>query len=66
MATKTKPRPAVRKKTTAVTAPPVEPVLPDTAEPYGILVTGVGGTGGVTIGAIVGMAAHLEGKGVAG
>ncbi len=31
--------------------------------PYGILVTGVGGTGVVTIGAILGMAAHLEGKG---
>ena len=27
------------------------------------MVTGVGGTGVVTIGAIVGMAAHLEGKG---
>jgi indolepyruvate ferredoxin oxidoreductase len=32
-------------------------------KPYGILVTGVGGTGVVTIGAILGMAAHLEGKG---
>ena len=31
---------------------------------YGILVTGVGGTGVVTIGALLGMAAHLEGKGV--
>jgi indolepyruvate ferredoxin oxidoreductase len=31
--------------------------------PYAILVTGVGGTGVVTIGAILGMAAHLEGKG---
>ena len=46
--------------------PPLpEPALPDTAEPYGILVTGVGGTGVVTIGALLGMAAHLEGKGVA-
>jgi indolepyruvate ferredoxin oxidoreductase len=43
-----------------------EPKLPALAEPYGILVTGVGGTGVVTIGAIVGMAAHLEGKGFAG
>jgi len=34
------------------------------AEPYGILVTGIGGTGVVTIGALLGMAAHLEGKGV--
>jgi indolepyruvate ferredoxin oxidoreductase len=40
-----------------------EPVLPAIDEPYGILVTGVGGTGVVTIGALVGMAAHLEGKG---
>ncbi|MGD9617574.1 MAG: indolepyruvate ferredoxin oxidoreductase family protein [Alphaproteobacteria bacterium] len=42
-----------------------EPALPALAEPYGILVTGVGGTGVVTIGALLGMAAHLEGKGVA-
>ncbi len=41
-----------------------EPALPDLAKPYGILVTGVGGTGVVTIGALIGMAAHLEGKGV--
>ena len=41
-----------------------EPALPGLVEPYGILVTGVGGTGVVTIGALVGMAAHLEGKGV--
>ncbi len=40
-----------------------EPVLPPLDEPYGILVTGVGGTGVVTIGAIVGMAAHLEERG---
>ncbi|HVL56487.1 MAG TPA: indolepyruvate ferredoxin oxidoreductase family protein, partial [Burkholderiaceae bacterium] len=31
---------------------------------YGILVTGIGGTGVVTIGQLIGMAAHLEGKGV--
>ena len=41
-----------------------EPVLAATAEPYGILITGIGGTGVVTIGALLGMAAHLEGKGV--
>src|SRR6202007_585396 len=34
-----------------------------TDRPYSIIVTGVGGTGVVTIGAILGMAAHLEGKG---
>jgi indolepyruvate ferredoxin oxidoreductase len=39
------------------------PSLPLTNHPYGIIVTGVGGTGIVTIGAIIGMAAHLEGKG---
>ena len=46
---------------------PVVPEPPAQAvdQPYGILVTGVGGTGVVTIGAIVGMAAHLEGKGFA-
>jgi indolepyruvate ferredoxin oxidoreductase len=39
------------------------PELPTLQEPYGILVTGVGGTGVVTIGALIGMAAHIEGKG---
>ncbi|TAK89447.1 MAG: indolepyruvate ferredoxin oxidoreductase family protein [Burkholderiaceae bacterium] len=38
-------------------------VTPPLDRPYNILVTGVGGTGVVTIGAILGMAAHLEGKG---
>jgi indolepyruvate ferredoxin oxidoreductase len=32
-------------------------------EPYGILVTGIGGTGVITVGALIGMAAHLEGRG---
>ena len=41
-----------------------DPTLPALDDPYGILVTGVGGTGVVTIGALIGMAAHLEGKGV--
>jgi indolepyruvate ferredoxin oxidoreductase len=41
-----------------------EPVLPDLAAPYGIVIAGVGGSGVVTIGALIGMAAHLEGKGV--
>jgi indolepyruvate ferredoxin oxidoreductase len=44
------------------TLPAPSPVA-STAEPYGILVTGIGGTGVVTIGALLGMAAHLEGKG---
>lgn len=41
-----------------------EPVLPTIGKPYGIIVTGIGGTGVVTIGGVLGMAAHLEGKGV--
>ena len=41
-----------------------EPAHPSTSDPYGILVTGIGGTGVVTIGALIGMAAHIEGKGV--
>ena len=40
-----------------------EPTLPALEQPYGIMVTGVGGTGVVTIGAILGMAANLEDKG---
>ncbi|MBT6275809.1 MAG: indolepyruvate ferredoxin oxidoreductase family protein [Chromatiales bacterium] len=41
-----------------------EPVLPSSAEPYGIMITGIGGTGVITIGALLGMAAHLDGRGV--
>src|SRR5450432_4145895 len=41
-----------------------QPQFPiDLAQPWNILVTGIGGTGVVTIGALIGMAAHLEGKG---
>jgi len=32
-------------------------------KPYNIFITGIGGTGVITIGALLGMAAHLEGKG---
>jgi indolepyruvate ferredoxin oxidoreductase len=41
-----------------------EPALPALERPHGVLITGVGGTGVVTIGQILGMAAHLEGRGV--
>ena len=41
-----------------------EPTLPGSVEPYGIMVTGIGGTGVITIGALLGMAAHIEGKGI--
>ena len=44
---------------------PPAPTLPSLADkPYGVLITGIGGTGVVTIGAIMGVAAHIEGKGV--
>jgi indolepyruvate ferredoxin oxidoreductase len=39
-----------------------QPILPSTAQAYGVIVTGVGGTGVVTIGQIMAMAAHLQGK----
>ena len=41
-----------------------DPKLPAIDQTYNIIVTGVGGTGVVTIGGILGMAAHLEGRGV--
>ncbi|MDD2544864.1 MAG: indolepyruvate ferredoxin oxidoreductase family protein [Burkholderiaceae bacterium] len=45
--------------------PPLpEPQLPPADTAWGIVVGGVGGTGVITIGALLGMAAHLEGKGV--
>ncbi|MDO8438997.1 MAG: 2-oxoacid:acceptor oxidoreductase family protein, partial [Telluria sp.] len=40
-----------------------EPVLPACEQPYNILINGIGGTGVITVGALMGMAAHLEGKG---
>ena len=58
---------ALRKPAKASVAPPDElptPVLPALDRPYNIVITGVGGTGVVTIGSLLGMAAHLEGKGV--
>ncbi len=45
--------------------PPLPAVTPaPLGAPYGVLVTGIGGTGVITIGQILAMAAHLEGKGV--
>jgi indolepyruvate ferredoxin oxidoreductase len=40
-----------------------EPETPTTGPCYDLMVTGVGGTGVVTVGALITMAAHLEGKG---
>jgi indolepyruvate ferredoxin oxidoreductase len=45
--------------------PPLpEPTLPNADKAWGIVVGGVGGTGVITIGQLLGMAAHMEGKGV--
>lgn len=38
-----------------------EPESVDLASPYNLLIAGVGGTGVITLGAIISMAAHLEG-----
>ena len=40
-----------------------EPVIPKIDGTHNIVITGVGGTGVVTIGAILAMAAHVDGKG---
>ncbi|MBI5269846.1 MAG: indolepyruvate ferredoxin oxidoreductase family protein [Burkholderiales bacterium] len=45
--------------------PPVpDPELPDATRAWGIVVAGIGGTGVITIGQLLGMAAHVEGRGV--
>jgi indolepyruvate ferredoxin oxidoreductase len=59
---------ALRKPRAAETAPPqapqpeIAPLAP--GKSYGIVITGVGGTGVVTVGQLIGTAAHLEGRGV--
>jgi indolepyruvate ferredoxin oxidoreductase len=40
-----------------------DPQIPQLDECFDVLVTGVGGTGVITVGALITMAAHLEGKG---
>jgi indolepyruvate ferredoxin oxidoreductase len=42
---------------------PLPTFASDLSQPWNILITGVGGTGVVTIGALLGMAGHLEGRG---
>lgn len=62
----------LRKKDKAkVPAPATLGALPEPAVPplaasqvWGIVVAGVGGTGVITIGQLLGMAAHMEGKGI--
>jgi len=60
-----KPEP-VKQKADPLQGVPEAPVfaLDDKREEWAAVIDGIGGTGVVTIGAILGMAAHLEGKGV--
>ncbi|GAB4571682.1 MAG: indolepyruvate ferredoxin oxidoreductase family protein [Rhodothalassiaceae bacterium] len=55
-------RPAAGKGEAALPVLP-EPRIAAISDSWNILVTGIGGTGVLTIGALLGMAAHLEGKG---
>ena len=58
-------KPKKEKKGDLSALPPLpEPALPLAETAWGIVVGGVGGTGVITIGQLLGMAAHLEGKGV--
>lgn len=41
-----------------------EPKIATCDEPYSIVITGIGGTGVITVGAVLSMAAHMEEKGV--
>ena len=47
----------------AVTAALPAPVSASSEQPFSLLITGIGGSGVVTLGALIGMAAFLEGKG---
>ncbi|MGI4719396.1 MAG: indolepyruvate ferredoxin oxidoreductase family protein [Janthinobacterium lividum] len=60
-----KPKPAAPAVGAATSAPPALPMpaIPSVESPFGILIAGVGGTGVVTVGQILAMAAHVEGKG---
>ena len=59
-------RPGAVDTSQVVFDPLPEPALPDIdARPWNTVVTGVGGTGVLTITALIAMAAHIEGKGCA-
>jgi len=46
-----------------INSPISEPILPEIQKSYGIMIAGIGGTGVVTIGAILATAAQIDGKG---
>lgn len=55
--------PTVSTKTAVLEIVLTEPSLPAIELPYNVLVTGIGGTGVLTVASILAMAAHIEGKG---
>jgi indolepyruvate ferredoxin oxidoreductase len=58
-------KPKKEQKGDLASMPPLpDPVLPVAEQAWGIVVGGVGGTGVITIGQLLGMAAHIEGRGV--
>lgn len=54
-------KPAVKDLVVPDTSSVPEPQLPPLERAIGMLVTGIGGTGVITLGAIIGMAGHLDG-----
>jgi len=60
----------LKKKSKKQTATPADlgalpdPTLPVISQAYGVVVAGVGGTGVITIGQLLGMAGHIDGKGI--
>jgi len=57
--------PAKRKRDEGLDIDPPNPELPAIERSWNILVAGIGGTGVLTVGSLLAMAAHLEGKGCA-
>ncbi|MEZ5500214.1 MAG: indolepyruvate ferredoxin oxidoreductase family protein [Steroidobacteraceae bacterium] len=57
-------RRAIAQDFQSIAATLVQPALADIDEPYNLLVTGVGGTGVITVGALIAMAAHISGNSV--
>ncbi len=58
-----KPKPQASPRIEAALQRLPEPALAPLTRPYDLMVTGVGGTGVVTVGALIAMAAHVEGRG---
>ena len=57
-----RPKPASARDVLADAAKLPMPALPSLDQPFNLLVTGVGGTGVITVGQLVTMAAHLDGR----